>query len=158
MLATGLKHFDETPAVVTLRGLDSSHVPYVAEAALDSQLRTIEFTSDTTGYLEGIRAISGGYGNELHVGCGTIRCLDQAKDALQAGADFLVSPWRVDEVCEWADNEDVLYIPGGMTPTELGRLYDDYGFMTLKVFPASIGGPELIRQLRGPLRRSWPGG
>lgn len=84
------------------------------------------------------------------VGAGTVLSRDQAKDALAAGAEFLVSPYLDDDLVSWAANKNVPFAPGALTPTEITRAWK-LGAAAVKIFPASVAGPQLLRELRGPL-------
>jgi 2-dehydro-3-deoxyphosphogluconate aldolase/(4S)-4-hydroxy-2-oxoglutarate aldolase len=78
------------------------------------------------------------------VGVGTIRSTDDARRALAAGAEFLVSPYPVPGVAELAAIAGVPFIQGGFTPGELS-LAAPAGIA--KVFPAHLGGPRYLRTL-----------
>ena len=78
--------------------------------------------------------------------------VQQAKDAVSAGAKFIVSPGLNDDVVSWCKENDVLITPGCVTPTEIEHAMQ-YGLNVLKFFPASIyGGIEGCKALNGPYR------
>ena len=70
--------------------------------------------------------------------------------ALDAGAQFLVSPFLDEELVAEFTAQGVPFIPGAMTPSEIVRAWDA-GAPLVKIFPASVTGPALLRELRGPL-------
>ena len=118
------------------------------EAAVAGGFRLVEFTLTTPGAFELIARFS--ERAELTVGAGTVMTLDNAREAVSAGAKFLVSPICDAEVIAEAAKLDVVSIPGTYTPTEMEtahRLGADF----MKVFPAPAGGVEFIRAVRGPL-------
>lgn len=83
-------------------------------------------------------------------GAGTVTEFDHARTAVDAGAQFLVSPYLDEGIVTWAANAGVPMVPGAFTPTEIVRAWD-VGAAAIKVFPASVAGPQLLRELRGPL-------
>ncbi|MEJ0081340.1 MAG: bifunctional 4-hydroxy-2-oxoglutarate aldolase/2-dehydro-3-deoxy-phosphogluconate aldolase [Puia sp.] len=66
---------------------------------------------------------------------------------IQNGADFLVSPGYTRDLSKFADNENMLWIPGCITPTELFLAQDD-GLPLVKIFPANIVGPGFIKSVK----------
>ncbi|WGM20294.1 bifunctional 4-hydroxy-2-oxoglutarate aldolase/2-dehydro-3-deoxy-phosphogluconate aldolase [Paenarthrobacter sp. OM7] len=84
------------------------------------------------------------------VGAGTVLDKEQAAAALDAGAEFLVSPYLDEDLVGWASAQGIPVSPGALTPTEIVRAWNA-GAAAVKVFPASVAGPQLIRELRGPL-------
>lgn len=83
------------------------------------------------------------------VGAGTVRSIEQARRAVDAGASFLVSPGLDPELVEWASNEAVLHIPGVFSPTEVASALQA-GVSLLKLFPAGRLGPGYVRDLLAP--------
>lgn len=84
----------------------------------------------------------------LLVGAGTITTAAQAREAVAAGARYLVSPHRCDAALDVAEEAGIPALPGVFTPSEVvaaaarARL--------LKLFPANVGGVDLLKTLRGP--------
>jgi 2-dehydro-3-deoxyphosphogluconate aldolase/(4S)-4-hydroxy-2-oxoglutarate aldolase len=99
---------------------------------------------------EGIRAIAELGGSGLLIGAGTITGLGQAAAAVEAGAGFLVSPHHDPSLLRWAVESGVTFIPGAFTPTEIHSAWAS-GAPAVKVFPASVGGPDLVSAVKGPL-------
>jgi 2-dehydro-3-deoxyphosphogluconate aldolase / (4S)-4-hydroxy-2-oxoglutarate aldolase len=86
------------------------------------------------------------------VGAGTVTRPDQARAAIDAGASFLVTPGvgpTTPEVARLATDAGVPLMLGAFTPSEVMTAVD-LGAEVVKVFPASLGGPKLIADLRGP--------
>lgn len=103
----------------------------------------VEITLDTPGALEAIRR---------HPGClaGTVRTADDASAAHAAGAVALVGPTFSADVAARARELRLPYVPGALTPTEVETAWRA-GVAAVKLFPAALGGPDYVRQLRGPL-------
>jgi len=86
----------------------------------------------------------------MNVGAGTVLNGEQARQAVGAGARFLVSPGLSEEVARIALKESVPYFPGCVTPTEIMRALG-LGITTVKFFPAQIyGGLPALRALSEP--------
>jgi 2-dehydro-3-deoxyphosphogluconate aldolase/(4S)-4-hydroxy-2-oxoglutarate aldolase len=84
---------------------------------------------------------------DMMLGIGTIKTLQQAKDYMSAGADFMVSPGFVAEVASYAISNDVFYAPGCMTPTEIIAA-ENAGVRFIKLFPGNMLGPEFLSSIK----------
>lgn len=118
------------------------------QAAVDAGFRIVEFTLTTPGALERIEEFSRRPG--LIVGAGTVLTTREAREAVERGARFLVSPVVDEAVIEEALARDTPMIPGAHTPTELLRARRA-GAPMQKLFPAPGTGPEFVRACLGPL-------
>ncbi|MGJ1391349.1 bifunctional 4-hydroxy-2-oxoglutarate aldolase/2-dehydro-3-deoxy-phosphogluconate aldolase [Sphingobacterium spiritivorum] len=87
----------------------------------------------------------------LYIGIGTITNAGQAEDFVTAGADFLVAPTINPDVADVAKKNELLWIPGCMTPTEIS-LAQQHQAALIKIFPANIMGPEFISSIRDLFR------
>lgn len=85
----------------------------------------------------------------LLIGAGTVLTVEDARRAVDAGAEYLVSPGFDESVHRWARDHRVLHIPGVMTPTEVARAMGA-GARLIKLFPAGPLGVGYLRQLLGP--------
>src|SRR6185369_13849593 len=97
-------------AVVILREKDADSVRKKAHAARDGGLRVQEITWTTPSVAELIKEFTAEHLGTI--GAGTILTLDDAKQAVDAGAKFLVSPVFTPVVSAWAKKKKVVYIPG----------------------------------------------
>lgn len=84
---------------------------------------------------------------DMLLGIGTIKNLQQAKDYVGAGADFMVSPGFVAEVAAFAISNDVFYAPGCMTPSEIIAA-ENAGVKFIKLFPGNMLGPEFLSSIK----------
>ena len=85
----------------------------------------------------------------LLLGAGTVVTVEQANAAIDAGAQFLVSPCVVPGVLQVAQERGVAMMPGALTPTEIWTAFD-LGGDIIKVFPASRVGPAYFKDIKGP--------
>ena len=112
-------------------------------------LNTIEVTFRTEGAVESIRRIRRDL-PAMTVGAGTVLTPYQAAQAADAGAQFMVAPGLDEAVLASALARNVAYIPGVMTPTEVGRALN-LRLKLLKFFPAEAsGGVAMLKALAGP--------
>lgn len=133
-----------------LRSADASGLPAVARALASAGVTCLEVTLTTAGALDALAAIRAELGPDVAVGAGTVVTDDQARDALAAGAEFLVAPVVDTAVVRYAADRGVACYPGAWTPTEVSQAWRA-GAAAVKLFPASTGGPAHLRQLRAPL-------
>ncbi|MGH9243752.1 MAG: bifunctional 4-hydroxy-2-oxoglutarate aldolase/2-dehydro-3-deoxy-phosphogluconate aldolase [Acidimicrobiales bacterium] len=119
----------------------------VAETLAAAGIRCIEFTFTTDGVLEAIeKAAPAG----AVIGAGTVTTAAQARDAIAAGARFVVSPALVPEIAPPCREAGVPFFLAALTPTEVvGAIRA--GTEAVKLFPAGLGGPRYLRDLLGPL-------
>ncbi len=84
---------------------------------------------------------------DLLLGIGTIKNLQQAKEYIAVGADFLVSPGFIKEVADYAVANDIFYGPGCMTPSEIIAA-ENAGIKFIKLFPGNMLGPEFLSGIK----------
>jgi len=121
----------------------------LAEALTAGGLNIIEVTFRTEGAADSIRRIRAAL-PRMTVGAGTVLTPNQAAQAAEAGAQFLVAPGLDEAVLEAAFGRNVPYIPGVVTPTEVSRALN-LKLKLLKFFPAEAsGGVAMLKALAGP--------
>ncbi|HLQ38789.1 MAG TPA: bifunctional 4-hydroxy-2-oxoglutarate aldolase/2-dehydro-3-deoxy-phosphogluconate aldolase [Planctomycetota bacterium] len=118
------------------------------EAAITGGCRIVEVTLTTPDALDHIAALA--ERKQLTVGAGTVLTIDQAKEALAAGAVFVVSPITDPQLITFCRQHDLLSVPGTSTPTEMMTAHHA-GADLVKLFPAPANGPEFVRACRAPL-------
>lgn len=84
---------------------------------------------------------------ELYLGIGTIKRMDQAAAYLKLGADFIVSPVINPSIAAITLQQNILWIPGCMTPTEV-HTAEEVGAPLVKLFPGSTLGPEFLKAIK----------
>ncbi len=118
------------------------------EAAVRAGFRVVEFTLTTPGAYDRIADFAVRDG--LWVGAGTVLNVDEARQAVEAGARFLVSPVVDADVIRVAGELDVAMMPGCHTPTEMLPAHRA-GAPLQKLFPAPGLGPAYVRSCLGPM-------
>jgi 2-dehydro-3-deoxyphosphogluconate aldolase/(4S)-4-hydroxy-2-oxoglutarate aldolase len=139
-----------TRVMAILRSADASGLPAVARALVSGGVTCLEITLTTAGALDALAAARAELGPDVAVGAGTVITGEQARDALAAGAEFLVAPVVDTAVVRNAADRGIPCYPGAWTPTEVSQAWGA-GAAAVKLFPAGTGGPAHLRQLRAPL-------
>jgi 2-dehydro-3-deoxyphosphogluconate aldolase/(4S)-4-hydroxy-2-oxoglutarate aldolase len=125
------------------------HAVPLAEALLAGGLHVIEVTSRTPGAAESIARIRKTVPH-IAVGAGTLLTPDSVKHAVDAGAQFGVSPGLCESVLDAARERNLPMFPGVMTPSDVTRALE-LGWKQLKFFPAeAAGGVAMLNALAGP--------
>ena len=128
---------------------DAEDAVPLAEALLAGGLKVMEVTFRTAGAAESIRRIRKGV-PQMAIGAGTLLSADNVKQAVDAGAQFGVSPGLSETVSAAAQTSDLPLFPGVVTPSEVMRALD-LGWKHLKFFPSeTFGGVNAIKALAGP--------
>lgn len=121
----------------------------LAKALIQGGLPCIEVTFRTNAASEAIRLIHDQVPAML-VGAGTVTSCQQAEAAIQAGAQFIVSPGINVEVVKYVLQRNIVMLPGIMTPSELEQAMH-LGISHVKFFPAvAAGGIPMIMALSAP--------
>jgi len=133
--------------VPVLRYGDAATAAYAAEVAIAAGCTTLELTWTIPGVIDLVRALRDKHGAALLLGLGTVLEEGQARDALVAGVDFLVSPAVLPELVPLAHAADALCLSGAFTPTEVVQARRA-GADVVKVFPAETGGAGHLAALK----------
>ncbi|HUB86325.1 MAG TPA: bifunctional 4-hydroxy-2-oxoglutarate aldolase/2-dehydro-3-deoxy-phosphogluconate aldolase [Verrucomicrobiae bacterium] len=121
----------------------------LAEALLAGGLSCMEITFRTAGAADSIRAIRKNV-PQMSIGAGTLLTADNVKAAVDAGAQFGVSPGLSEVVSKAARENNLPLFPGVVTPTEVMRALE-LGWKHLKFFPSeTFGGVNVLKALAGP--------
>ncbi len=131
-----------------LRSPDPAAAVARVRALLAAGCRIVELTTSTPGWAGALADCRGEHGDRALIGLGTVTRAEQATAAVEAGADFLVSPFPAPPVREVAARAGVPFVEGGFTPAEIA---DAAGRGPAKVFPAHVGGPKYLASLRAVL-------
>jgi 2-dehydro-3-deoxyphosphogluconate aldolase / (4S)-4-hydroxy-2-oxoglutarate aldolase len=132
--------------VAVVRGESVADPAGLATTLANAGIRAVEFTFTIPSALDAIEAAAS---SNAIVGAGTVRDERQARAAAAAGAQFLVSPACVPEVAVVAREVGVPVFLGALTPTEIDVAVRA-GSSAVKLFPARVGGPRYLSDLRGP--------
>lgn len=121
----------------------------LARALLNGGIGCAEITFRTASAEEAIQRISGEC-HEMLVGAGTVLTVQQAEQAIRAGAQYIVAPGFDAAVVDWCQEHGVPVLPGVATPTEINMALAR-GVKLLKFFPSEeIGGVRMLKALHAP--------
>lgn len=128
---------------------DAKDAVPTAQALLKGGIDVMEVTMRTAAALDSIRSVAQSC-PEMLVGAGTVITLDQGRKAVEAGAQFIVSPGLNRALVQWCVDGGVAVTPGCVTPTEImGAM--ELGLSVFKFFPADVyGGLNAMKALSGP--------
>ena len=139
----------DTSVIAIIRSNTSKGLDSAAKAVVEGGIRALEFTMNTPDAARLIAGTRELFGEKIVVGAGTVRNQYSAKEAISAGAQFIITPGLSMGVMELAFEAGIAIIPGVLTPTEV-QIAMENSVDLLKIFPASLGGPGYIRALLGP--------
>lgn len=124
----------------------------LVEAAAKGGISAVEITMTVPGAVDIISHVSSAYGcnNDILIGAGTVLDSETARSCILAGARFIVSPMLSTDIIKLCNRYAVAVIPGIMTVTEAVTAME-YGCTLLKLFPADVSAPSMIRSFHGPL-------
>ena len=133
--------------VVVIKEL--SETDKILTALKNNGINTAEITFRTACAAEAIAYACKNY-PDMSIGAGTVINADQCNAALEAGAQFIVSPGLSVAVANICNEKNIPYYPGCVTPTEIMQALD-LGINTVKFFPANIyGGLKALKALSAP--------
>ncbi len=139
-------------AIVRLN--DLSTAIDLSRALLDGGIRALEFTLSNPDAIKALAEVKAAVPEfdrgEAVIGIGTVLNADQARAAIEAGAQFIVSPTTNFATIEMCQQMKVAVMPGAFTPTEILAAWEA-GASAVKVFPARSVGPSYLKDVREPL-------
>ena len=145
-----LERLKEEKVVAIFRFIEDQHADKALEALLAGGITMMEITMNTDGAAGMISRWREKYGEQAAIGAGTVLDLDMAKEAVDAGAQFIISPNLDEAVVDYGLKKGVSVWPGVMTPTEIVRAWKS-GAEAVKIFPMGTLGWKYLAEIRAPL-------
>jgi 2-dehydro-3-deoxyphosphogluconate aldolase/(4S)-4-hydroxy-2-oxoglutarate aldolase len=145
-----LERIERSGVVAIVRLDDYTDAPEMAEALAAGGVEAIEFTYTNPAAGDAVRATKEALGERMLVGAGTVLDPETARAAILLGADFIVTPTVQLDTIRLCNRYSVPTVIGAFTPTEILTAWEA-GASIVKVFPASVGGPRYLKDVRGPL-------
>lgn len=150
--------------IAIVRGVKPRHIVEVGRALLAGGVSLMEVTFDHSGAdgvaetLESLELLAGAFSGssgfsgsgEIAFGAGTVLTVDEVVQAHARGAEFIISPNTDAEVIAETKELGLLSMPGAFTPTEIVAARRAGGDI-VKIFPATVGGIDYVKAVRGPL-------
>jgi 2-dehydro-3-deoxyphosphogluconate aldolase/(4S)-4-hydroxy-2-oxoglutarate aldolase len=147
---TKLAIIHKTGVIAIMRAQSSEQLIAAADAIKAGGVQVIEVTMTTPGALDIIAQASQKYGEEVLFGAGSVLDAETARTAILAGAGFVVAPTLNLDVIALCNRYSIPVAPGCYTPTEMLTAWEA-GADMVKLFPASVGGPALVKAILAPL-------
>ncbi|MGG9972189.1 bifunctional 4-hydroxy-2-oxoglutarate aldolase/2-dehydro-3-deoxy-phosphogluconate aldolase [Ferruginibacter sp. SUN002] len=122
----------------------------ILRALYSAGVRTVEYTNRGEAALANFKAMKKLCEEELkgmYLGIGTMKNGEMAQAFVDAGTDYLICPGLVESVAKVADKNDMLWVPGCMTPTEIIAA-ETLGAKFVKLFPGNILGPDFMSAIK----------
>jgi 2-dehydro-3-deoxyphosphogluconate aldolase/(4S)-4-hydroxy-2-oxoglutarate aldolase len=149
--AEALKWLVTIGIVPVVRASSAKKALLAIDAVCKAGITVVEVTLTIPGATQVIADVRKTMGPDVLVGAGTILDAESARQCLDSGAQFIVSPGFDGSTVAFAKSKNVLMIAGGLTPTEVITGWKA-GADLIKIFPCSaLGGASYIRALKGPL-------
>lgn len=143
------ERFQKAPIVGIIRGQSLEAVLQIAQVFQEAGLTTLEVTMNTDGAPFMISTLHRKFPS-MNIGAGTVCSLSHLREAIDAGAQFIVTPIIDEVVIEHAVDENIPIFPGAFSPTEIYKAWS-LGASAVKLFPATQLGVQFIKDVLGPL-------
>lgn len=141
----------ETGIVPVIRAASADEATRLIEAVRAGGINIFEITMTVPGAVSLIETLSKRFGASALIGAGTVLTTEQARDCINAGARFVISPALNFELIALCRKAEITVMPGALTPTEIVAAWNA-GADFVKVFPAgALGGASYIKSLKAPL-------
>ena len=141
--------FAQNPLLAILRNVPKEITLDYAGAIRKGGVKVFEVALNSPDALEQITMLRKAYGGECLIGAGTAITVERCQAALDAGAQFLLTPGTPVDVLAFCRDHNVMLLPGVMTPTDVAVSLQ-YGFKTMKLFPAGDLPRSYVKDLKGP--------
>lgn len=122
----------------------------VVDCLYNSGIRIIEYTNRGSKALDNFKMLLQKRNEqwpELILSVGTIKSVDDAKQYINAGADFIISPGMIPDIAKVVRDAGLLWVPGCMTPTEI-MIAEQHGACLIKLFPGSMLRPSFVKAIK----------
>jgi 2-dehydro-3-deoxyphosphogluconate aldolase/(4S)-4-hydroxy-2-oxoglutarate aldolase len=144
-----LDRLRDVAVVAVIRAPDTESAVRGCAALVEGGVTGLEVTYSTPDAAGVIARLRKELGDSVLLGAGTVVTPEQAVEAAEAGAEFLVSPGCVPDVAGAMVGTGLTTLLGGLTPTEVMTAVR-LGADAVKVFPASLGGVGFLKALKDP--------
>ncbi|WP_342086383.1 bifunctional 4-hydroxy-2-oxoglutarate aldolase/2-dehydro-3-deoxy-phosphogluconate aldolase [Dyadobacter sp. OTU695] len=144
--------FNKAPLVGIIRNVSPEDVKRILPIYREAGLTTVEITMNTPGATDIIRYALENEHYGLNIGAGTVCTKDDLDAALEAGAQFIVTPVLSKKVIKSCVKKGIPVFPGAYTPTEIFNAWS-LGASMVKIYPATALGPGYIKDLKAPMNQ-----
>ena len=142
-----LKKIIENKVIAVIRSNSKDNLMPFIDLIIKSGINSIEITLTTPNALSVIKQLKSNYKGSILIGAGTVTDLDSAKKALDAGAEYIVTPVLNMEVIDYVKKSQFPVISGAFSPTEIYNSFHA-GSDMIKIFPANLLGIENFKSIQ----------
>ena len=150
IIETPEEAFLDTGIIAIIRGIEGANLFKMVESLYEGGIRLAEVTLNTPGALSAIPELRTRFNGKMFIGAGTVTTSDKVRQAINAGAQFVVTPNVDKETIRLCLSSNIFITPGAFTPTEIVTAMD-LGCRYIKLFPARALGPAYIKDVLAPL-------
>ncbi len=140
----------EQGLIAIVRARTADQILPLTHALLEGGVQCVEITMTTPDALGAIHRASQYFRHRALIGVGTVLNTQTARDAIEAGAEYVVTPITRTEIVNATHQQGKPVMLGAYTPTE-AQIAHEAGADFIKLFPADSLGPAYVKALRAPL-------
>ncbi len=145
-----VKKIEDSGIIAVIRLNDIGKLHHIIDAISKGGVKALEITMTTPNAIQIIEQLAKEIHSDFLLGVGTVLDGETARIAINAGAQFVVSPILKENVIQMAHRYDKAVFPGAFSPTEILSAWEQ-GADVVKVFPATALGPKFFNDIHGPL-------
>jgi 2-dehydro-3-deoxyphosphogalactonate aldolase len=138
------------PLIAILRGIKPDEVQSIGDALEEAGVTIVEVPLNSPDPLKSIEILSRAFGDRLLIGAGTVTDSAQVAEIALAGGKLIVTPHADVSIVHTAKQAGLVAVPGFFNPTEAFALLKA-GADAIKLFPAEVVGPSMLKALRAVL-------
>lgn len=140
----------ENPLLAILRNIDDDKLIQYVQTIMDGGIRFFEVALNSQNAFQQIEKLKANFKEDILLGAGTVITKELAQNAIEAGADFLLSPSTDIQVLDYCSKNQIAFLPGALTASEVTTCME-YGYKDIKLFPAGSMPVSYVKSLKGPL-------
>lgn len=138
--------------VAILRDVSEKYAVEIVRELIKHEIYSVEVSlKSETEALNVIKLLKDNFGEEIHLGAGTVLTKEQVDKASQAGASFILTPGWDEEIVDYCIEKKIDILPGVFTPGEISKGIKR-GLKSFKLFPASTLGTDFVKNIFGPFK------
>ncbi len=142
--------FSQLPLIAILRGVTDAEAIELVSVLIDKGFRCIEVPLNSPDALKTIELLAKEFDGDIVIGAGTVLSAESVAATVDAGGTLIVAPNLDLQVAQAVSEHDCVYCPGVATPSEAFSAIN-LGAAALKLFPAEMMGPSVVKALRAVL-------
>ena len=135
--------------LIIMRNVDTNKCLDYVEAVLKGGISFIEIAMNTPDAAIQIKMIKDKFGDKVTLGAGTAVTTKIIDEAMNAGAQFVLTPSTSEDILDYCKKKSIPFLPGVLTPLDV-MMCQRYGFDTFKLFPAGDMPKTYVKSLKGP--------